>query len=864
MPVSRKYSRNSFKKSTQKKSRYSKNKNVSNNSRKARLVGGRRVKGKRVKGKANKSRKTMKQRGGAPKKKRTGTVKVEEVEVLVEVLVGTGDLLTPEAEVEEDALEAAEVAAQQKLNDEKEEKKESKISEYLLEYYKEKLIYMIYAIKGKRKDVKVIQTISEELNNDLGLNIYLNLPSNKDVRDEISILDITTIYTIIKHIDILGDIITKECITNKHTKKITRLDTIFNMLCDDVLYNVQDKDCFNELFKLSNFKTTLTFIELGNIKKKAVLMLKEFVKIKAPDAQEQEKRKGRKEKKGKKGKQSNYIIQMVDEAQGDPSKMNLDIARMLKEFNIVCDEYLNTYLTEDRKNKLLSTILKVAIITRPSSSSGYEDKNLQWLNDVFDLLIDVENIHEEVLTKTLATEAPSAEAPSAEEAAAEEAAAAIAVAKIRSDLYITVEIKNPSVATTNNQSSEENKLTVSALRQPSEGKQFEALTLESRDSGEIGSDAAHGLYEFQDGTYLGQYIIQHYCKGEVNITFNLQTGLLRKDWGNIFTHIINKSPREIILQQRYNKKKIIQIVKDITGENPKVIDNNSLRIVLYSLYIVIRICKYIIRVRKNDMHLHKLKRGGLPPNPKEVEIIKRHQNELAKYTELCYLLQLKTSELEPFSDIEVKNDLYVESLEKAAAAAAQVTADPGAAEAAAAVKAVAAAVKAVAAAVKAVTAAAVKAVKAVTAAAAKKAEAAAAAAVVTEKAAAKKAAAVTEKAAAEAVVKAKTAIDKYYTEFTMFKEKAVDEAIAVAKNAYINSSLNSSQAATATAAEAEAAATAAQAAATQAAIEETKVVANKNAELAAVIANKGFEKLGRATETNAKEKINEYITKHFV
>ena len=59
MPVSRKYSRNSFKKSTQKKSKYSRNKKVSANSRKARLVGGRRVKGKRVKGK-----KTRKQRGG--------------------------------------------------------------------------------------------------------------------------------------------------------------------------------------------------------------------------------------------------------------------------------------------------------------------------------------------------------------------------------------------------------------------------------------------------------------------------------------------------------------------------------------------------------------------------------------------------------------------------------------------------------------------------------------------------------------------------------------------------------------------------------------------------------------------------------
>jgi translation initiation factor 2 beta subunit (eIF-2beta)/eIF-5 len=64
MPVSRKYSRNSFKKSTQKKSKYSRNKKVSANSRKARLVGGRRVKGKRVKGKKNKSRKTRKHIGG--------------------------------------------------------------------------------------------------------------------------------------------------------------------------------------------------------------------------------------------------------------------------------------------------------------------------------------------------------------------------------------------------------------------------------------------------------------------------------------------------------------------------------------------------------------------------------------------------------------------------------------------------------------------------------------------------------------------------------------------------------------------------------------------------------------------------------
>jgi len=344
---------------------------------------------------------------------------------------------------------------------------------------------------------------------------------------------------------------------------------------------------------------------------------------------------------------------------------------------------------------------------------------------------------------------------------------------------------------------------------------------------------------------LGQSIIQHYCKGKdkVNIKFNPKTGLKRGDWGNIFKHIINKSSQEIISQQRYNKKKIIQIVKDITGENPKVIDNNSLRIVLYSLYIVIRICKYIIRVRENDMHLHKLKRGVLPPTLKEVEIIKRHQNELAKYTGLCNLLQLKTSELEPFSYIEVRNDLYLESLEKAAEAAAQVTV-----EEAKAVEAAAAAAKEATTAVE----VAAKEVE-VNAEKAKVAEA-----LVTVKAAAKKAAAKKTAAVVKAKEEAKTAIYEYYTAFNIFKEKAVGEAIAVAKNAYINSS----QAATE-----EEAATAAQAAATQAAIEETKVVAkvvaNKNAELAATIANNGLEKLGHATATNAKEEINAYIIDNF-
>jgi hypothetical protein len=89
--------------------------------------------------------------------------------------------------------------------------------------------------------------------------------------------------------------------------------------------------------------------------------------------------------------------------------------------------------------------------------------------------------------------------------------------------------------------------------------------------------AAHGRitvfdHEKRQEIYLGQAIIRHYCNGS-SIRFNSKIGINNKGWADIFCNIINNRALEGALQNKIN--------------------------------IILRICGYIIEVRKNDQFIIK-------------------------------------------------------------------------------------------------------------------------------------------------------------------------------------------------------------------------------------------------------------------
>jgi pyruvate/2-oxoglutarate dehydrogenase complex dihydrolipoamide acyltransferase (E2) component len=567
-----------------------------------------------------------------------------------------------------------------KRQEEKNEKKDIEIRIYLLEYCKKKLQSMISKI---RANPTVNSTFGIDTGNVEEITIsFSNSLTPEQIQEEIGKINaISDLEKIKKAITDLNNIESyKDTLTGGKT---TKLDIIFNMLCDDVLIHFKGMDCLNQLVKISQ-SGSITFSILENRKIRAFEMLKEFNEIKNPH-----------DKKEIARKALEGILS---------TETPKDCLRMIRKFNSVFNKYFNQEnIGVEKKKKIFDTILDDAIYGR-INLRYYEGNKIEWLNDVLDSLIDVEFVKKEEQDAAASASASAAEPASAsasesgakakEEAEAKAKEEAEAKAKAKEEDEVLAELAIEKAEFNINKKLKDTTVTISqsfltAQRQISDGGKFAGLTPETSYPTEKGSAAAHGLYEFEDGTYLGEYIIQHYCKGMPSKKFDPAKGLKRKDWGTIFKYIITEAVGKQIVETRVEKTLIKQLLKKAITDRKIIVKHitTQLRLILYSIYIVIRICDYIRIVRQNDMkfHANERKERKEPITQEEQKRIKDHQDELKIYTGLLKLLDKKRLELKPV-EAAAAAAAAAEAAEPAEAAAKKTAAEAAAAAAAAAKK----------------------------------------------------------------------------------------------------------------------------------------------------------------------------------